>query len=125
MAVTSDEKVKAVHAYIGAFEKGDTEAVLALFADDATLEDPLGTPVRHGLDEIREFYAGSMVTGAKLELVGAPRCAADYVAFPFAVKLDWEGKKQTIEVIDTFRFNEDGKIAEMRAYSGPENMKAE
>jgi len=29
-----------------------------------------------------------------------------------------------IEVIDTFRLNDEGKIVEMRAYWGPENMKA-
>jgi len=66
-----------------------------------------------------------MATNAKLELLGEPRCAADYVAFPFAVELDWEGARQVIEVIDTFRFDADGKIVEMRAYWGPENVQAQ
>jgi steroid delta-isomerase len=121
---TTEQKLAAVHGYVAAFEKGDADAVVALFAADATVEDPLGTPIKRGHAEIREFYATSMATGAKLELDGAPRCAADTVAFAFAVKLDWGGQKTVIDVIDTFRLNEDGKIVEMRAYWGPENMKA-
>ena len=120
----SDEaKVAAVHAYVAGFEAGDAEAVVALFAEDATVEDPIGTPIKRGIDEIREFYTGSMATGAKLELLGEPRCGGDYVAFPFAVKLEWGGQKSVIEVIDTFNLDEAGKIAEMRAFWGPANMK--
>jgi len=121
---TTEQKLAAVHGYVEAFARGDAEAAVALFAEDATVEDPLGTPIRRGHDEIRAFYQGSMATGAKLELQGEPRCAADYVAFAFAVRLEWQGQKSVIEVIDTFRLNDAGKIVEMRAYWGPENMKA-
>ncbi len=121
---TPEQKLAAVHGYVAAFEAGSADAVIALFAEDATVEDPLGTPIKRGHAEIREFYATSMATGAKLELLGEPRCVADSVAFPFAVKLEWAGQKSVIEVIDTFRLNDAGKITEMRAFWGPENMKA-
>lgn len=121
---TTEQKLAAVHGYVDAFARGDAEAVVALFAADASVEDPLGTPVKRGHAEIRDFYTGSMATGATLELVGEPRCAADYVAFAFVVKLAWQGAAMAIDVIDTFRLNDEGKITEMRAYWGPENMKA-
>jgi steroid Delta-isomerase len=121
---TTEQKLAAVHGYVDAFAKGDAEAVVALFDSNATVEDPVGTPIKRGHDEIRAFYAGSMATGAKLELYGTPRCAADYVAFDFGVKLEWQGQKTVIDVIDTFRLDDEGKIVEMRAYWGPENMKA-
>jgi steroid Delta-isomerase len=121
---TTEQKLAAVQGYVEAFAKGDVEAAVALFAGDATVEDPLGTPIKRGHADIRPFYAMSMATGAKLQLLGAPRCAADYVAFPFTVTLEWGGQTSVIEVIDTFRLNEEGKITEMRAYWGPENMKA-
>lgn len=114
----------AVHAYVAGFEAGDADALAALFADDATVEDPVGTTPRRGREEIRAFYAQSVATGAKLELLGDPRCAGDFIAFPFAVKLEWQGRRQVIEVIDTFRINEAGKITEMRAFFGPANMKS-
>jgi steroid Delta-isomerase len=121
---TTEQKIAAVHGYVAAFDAGDAKAAAALFADDATVEDPIGTPIKYGRDEIHTFYAASMVTGAKLELTGDPRCGGDYVAFPFKVKLHWDGQDSAIEVIDTFRLNDAGKIVEMRAYWGPENMKA-
>ncbi|MBU6269030.1 MAG: nuclear transport factor 2 family protein [Sphingomonadales bacterium] len=119
-----DAMVAVVHAYIDGFARGDGDALAALFAQDATVEDPVGTPPKRGIDEIRAFYAASVATGATLELLGEPRCAGDSVAFPFAVKLEWQGRRQVIEVIDTFRFDAAGKIAEMRAYFGPANMKS-
>lgn len=121
---TTEQKLAVVHAYVAAFEAGSVHAAAALFADNATVEDPIGTPIKSGRDEIHAFYATSMATGAKLELTGDPRFAGDYVAFAFQVKLHWGGQDNVIEVIDTFRLDDDGKIIEMRAYWGPENMKA-
>lgn len=121
---TPEQMTGAVHAYVAGFAAGDVEAIVALFTDDATVEDPVGTPLKHGREEIRTFYAASVATGAKLELLGDPRCAGDFVAFPFAVKLEWGGKRTVIEVIDTFRIDDAGKITEMRAFFGPANMKS-
>ena len=124
MASSTEDKIRAVNAYINAFCDGDAEAVVEIYAKDATVEDPVGTPLKKGHDEIRKFYIGAMATGAKLELTGAPRCAGDYVAFPFSVNMNMNGKQSLIEIIDIFRVNEDGKVTEMRAFWGPENMNA-
>lgn len=121
---TQEQMIAVVDGYIAGFEAGDPERIAALFADDATVEDPVGSPVKLGKEEVRAFYAFSTATGAKLELLGEPRCAGDCVAFPFKVKLHWEGKDSWIEVIDTFRVNDAGKITEMRAFWGPANMKS-
>ena len=115
------DKVRAVEAYIAAFSRGDAEAVVALFAEDATVEDPIGSPAHKGRDAIRAFYVASMATGAKLTLEGPVRTAADYAAFAFSVSLNYGGEKR-VDVIDTFRFDEAGKVIEMRAYFGPDNM---
>lgn len=121
---TPEQMIAAVDGYIAGFEAGDPAMIAALFADDATVEDPVGTPIKSGKAEVLAFYTMSMATGAKLELMGDPRCAGDYVAFPFKVKLLWEGRGSAIEVIDTFRINDDGKITEMRAFWGAANMKS-
>jgi steroid delta-isomerase len=119
---TPEQMTAAVHGYVDAFDKGDPEAVVALFAPDAIVEDPIGTPPKVGHDAIREFYAASMQTGAKLRLEGPIRLATEYAAFAFRVELTMEGKSLTVDVIDTFKFNADGKVTEMRAYFGPSNM---
>jgi steroid delta-isomerase len=112
----------AVHAYVAAFAAGSADQVAALYAQDATVEDPIGTPVHHGREAIRAFYTQSMATGAKLTLEGPVRIVGDYAVFPFCVHLHYEGTDKRIDVIDTFRFNDANEVIEMRAYWGPTNM---
>ena len=122
MPVSTEDKLKAVDTYINSFSKPDVEAIVGLYADDATIEDPVGTPLKEGIDAVREFYTGAVANGAQLEATGTPRCAGDYVCFPFRAKLNLEGQESHIEIIDTFRFNEEGKVIEMKAFWGPENF---
>jgi len=112
----------AVHAYVAAFAAGSADQVAALYAEDATVEDPIGAPLHHGREAVRAFYAESMKTGAQLELLGPIRIAGDYAAFPFSVNLNYDGGTKRIDVIDTFRFNEANEVIEMRAFWGPGNM---
>lgn len=112
----------AVHEYVAAFDASAPERVAALFAADATVEDPIGTPPHVGHDAILGFYTASMQTGAKLKLQGPVRIAGPFAAFAFSVEMHWQGKDQRVDVIDTFRFNEDNKVVEMNAYFGPSNM---
>lgn len=120
--MTDIERMRAaVQGYIAAFEKGDPDAAAALYADDCTLEDPIGSVIR-GRDAVRAFYAQAMATGAKLRLEGPIRIAANNAAFPFSVNLTYDNSPKRIDVIDTFKFDAAGKIVEMRAFWGPTNM---
>ncbi len=112
---------QAVHTYISAFRDKDLDAIVKLFAPEATVEDPVGTPKHDGLAAIREFYGKSIELGAVLEQQGATRVGAEYAAFAFEARIPGMGR---VDVIDTFRFNEDGKIIEMRAFFGPDNFRA-
>ena len=112
----------AVHAYVEAFAKGDPDMAAGIFADDAIVEDPIGSEPRVGKAAIRAFYVQSMATGATLHLTGPIRIAAAHAAFAMQVRLHWDGKDMAIDVIDTFAFNTDGKVARMQAYFGPVNM---
>ena len=118
-----EKMIAAVHAYIAAFEKGSLDEVVALFAEDATVEDPVGGPVRRGRDAIRAFYRQPVALGSKLTLDGPIRIAADYAVFPFTVRVNQGGRTMQIEVIDAFRFNARNEVVEMRAFWGPANMR--
>jgi len=109
---------KAVHQYIEAFDKADITLIQSLYAEDAIIEDPVGTPVRKGMAAITEFYQGAFAAGAKLVLNGQPRCAGNTVAFTFDVVMG----NLKISPIDVFEMNEQGKVVSMKAYWGPENM---
>jgi steroid delta-isomerase len=112
----------AIHAYVAAFEAGSADQVAALYAKDATVEDPVGAPLHRGREAVRAFYAESMKTGAKLTLEGPVRIIGDHAVFPFSVHLNYDGGPKRIDVIDTFRFNEANEVVEMRAFWGPTNM---
>ncbi len=117
---TEEEMVRAVHSYVAAFDKNDAEMVVALYAENATVEDPVGSQPIKGIAAIRDFYTQVMTRGAKLRLQGAVRTTANYAAFAFSALFDAAGEKR-IEIIDTFRFDDQGKIVEMRAFWGPGN----
>ncbi len=122
MAISAADKVKAVEAYIAAYGRGDLAGILDVFADDATVEDPVGSPLLVGKEAIATLMGQGVAMGAKLTRLGAVRCAGNYAAFPFVVALEIEGRATRIEVIDIFKFNDAGKVVEMRAFFGPENI---
>jgi steroid Delta-isomerase len=109
----------AVQKYFTWFSHRDLDGVVGLFAEDATVEDPVGTEPNKGLAEIRAFYGRSIEMGATLEQQGTTRITAEYAAFAFHAIAPGMGH---VEVIDIFRFNEAGKVIEMRAYFGPGNV---
>lgn len=116
----NQDKIAAVHRYVEAFAKADINIIKELYASDATVEDPVGTDIHHGIDAIVAFYEGALQNEIKLTLSGDPRCAGDEVAFPFQVS----APGMTIDVIDVFKFNAEGKVASMRAFWGPGNIKS-
>ena len=109
---------KVVSMYAEAFEKADISIIQNLYAEDATVEDPVGSPPRKGHAEITEFYKSAFDMGVKLVLDGKPRCAGNSVAFNFHVIMG----DMKISPIDVFELNAEGKVQSMRAYWGPENM---
>jgi len=113
-----NDKLAAVDKYVEAFDKADIEIIKEIYAEDATVEDPVGTDLLLGIDAICVFYEGALSAGAKLALTGTPRCAGNAVAFPFQVSMPG----MIIDVVDVFEFNDQGKVASMKAYWGPENL---
>ena len=132
----SQQMKDAVQAYIDLFNAQDAQGIADLYAEDAVVIDPMGTPPKKGKAAILEFYTLAVKNGAKLELVGPTRIAGNSAAFPFkctvggmthvdgdvAVEVDLPKGGMIIDIIDTFQFNGDGKVTEMNAYWGPSNI---
>jgi steroid delta-isomerase len=96
--------------------KGDVDGIVALYAEDATLEDPIGSDVRHGHDSIREFYAASAGT-VVMKRTGPARVAGNEAATPLVVLMGPEGgDRSALDIISVMTFDDDGKIRSMRAY---------
>jgi steroid delta-isomerase len=115
----SQEQMKAaLQAYIDGFAAGDADAVLALFAEDAVVEDPVGTPEKRG-EEIAEFYRGAIGMGAKLSL-DTPIRGSHGSSAAMAFTVEMPGAR--ISVIDVFTFDDEGKVTSMRAHWGPDDL---
>jgi steroid delta-isomerase len=120
----SPEQIRSTaDSYIGALTAGDLEGVLALYAEDATVEDPVGNGTVHrGKAAIREFYASVVAMKIEGEVLEARVCGDDLL-FNFEITTHFdENSKATINVWDLMTHDEQGKVASMRAYWTPENM---
>lgn len=118
-----DTMKAALESYISAFNRADLEAIVALYASDATLEDPYGSAAVQGLDAIREFYRSSLKMGATLTLDTEIRGSmGNAAAMAFTARANTEGKSVEVKVIDVMTFNRQGQIQSMRAYFDHSNM---
>lgn len=121
----SDEQgmKRALQAYIDHFNASNPQAISALFADEATVEDPVGTPLISGRAAIAAFYERSVATGARLKLAAPIRGShGNAAAMAFDVELNMPQGPALIRVIDTFTFDAAGKFTSMRAFWGPGDM---
>ena len=113
------------------FNAQDAQGITDLYADDATVEEPYGTPAKAGREAILEFYTGAVKSGSTLKRTGPTQIASNMAAFAFTVyigglseeskgvDIDMPMGKMEIDVIDTFEFNKDGKVTAMKAYWDP------
>ena len=110
---------KAVNRYLETVSQGRPDDIAALYADHATVEDPVGTEVHIGRQAIRGFYTAA-VEGAdiKTEIVTL-RALGNEAAFFWRLMVGG----MTIEIISVMTFDDEGKIASMKAYWGPDNIK--
>lgn len=113
----------AVESYIAAFDNDDIDAIIALYADECSVEDPVGTTPVVGIEAVRAFYERSMKAQPRLTLQPPIRVAGNETAFAFTGVVNTPEGKLQFDVIDHMIFNEDGKIRQMRAIFGPDNMK--
>lgn len=113
----SAHKVSVVKKYMEAVSTDNLDLIREIYADNATVEDPVGSPQHEGIDAILAFYGRVKGLGVKLTLKDTPKCAGNAVAFPFTAVIG----PTTIDVIDVFEFDAKGKVVSMKAYWGAEN----
>ena len=114
-----------VNRYLSLVAKGSADDLVELFADDATVEDPVGGGEVHiGRRAIHSFYSG--VASAdnverEIELVTL-RVAGNEAAFGFRLTVKAAGSGMVIEPIGVMAFGDDGKVTAMKAYWSPNDV---
>jgi steroid Delta-isomerase len=109
---------QTVNRYLELVATGTADDVLALYASDATVEDPIGSDLRRGHDAIREFYAGFQDAKKETELAEL-RVAGSEAAFLWRLTLDTGNSRTQISPISLMAFDEDARITSMRAFWSP------
>ncbi len=121
MSELNDQQIKdALQAYVDAISGDDVEAVVALFTDDAVVEDPIGSDPQQGKDALRAFYQIAVDSVEKMTLEGNVRVRDHYGAAAMRAKV--KGADITMETLDVMEFNDAGLITKMTAYWGDSNM---
>ncbi len=106
---------------------GDVDGVIALFAEDATWEEPIGTIVERGREAIRARYTAALAgNGGHIAMVadGAVRIAGHHAVALSIATVNIAGVPTHIETANAIACNEQGEITDMKIYIGPTSFKA-
>jgi steroid delta-isomerase len=113
---TAEHIAEVVNRYIGLVAGGSADQMVELYAEDATVEDPVGGGEVHiGRQAIHGFYSAMEGVERECELVSL-RVAGHEAAFLFRLTVKGGDGAIRIEPIDVMVFNEDGEVAAMKAY---------
>ncbi|RDI54394.1 nuclear transport factor 2 family protein [Nocardia mexicana] len=115
---------EAVERYVQLVETGPTAEILALYAPDAVVEDPIGSDPRRGHAAIGELYDALAQVQRKTEL-HTLRINGNHAAVSFTLVTEAGGSRMTLSPIDVMEFDDDGRITGMRAYWGPDDMQVD
>ena len=114
MSVTAEHVRSVFQRYCDLVTAGDFDAIANLYAEDATVEDPVGSAPHRGREAIREFYRAS-AGAVRLELEGRVRSAGNEGAAAMIARPSADPALR-VETLDVMVFRDDGLIASMRAY---------
>ena len=115
MAASNDRILEVINSYVDLVSNGTADQIVALYADGATVEDPVGSEVRRTRESIREFYAtleGLQQQGKVL----TARIASGEAAFQFELATKAGDQTFTLSPIDVMTFDDDARITSMKAY---------
>jgi steroid Delta-isomerase len=118
---SAEQITQTVTRYLEFVSKGQPDDIAGLYADDATVEDPVGGEVHIGRQAIRGFYGTLENVKAQTEVLTL-RALGNAAAFHWTLSIDFGGNGMRIDIISVMTFDEESKIASMKAYWGQDNV---
>lgn len=113
---------QSVEKYIALLNDGSNTGAdfVALYAEGATIEDPVGSEARQGNAAIEDFY--NAIPATRSAVLNDIRVVAGEAVFGFDLSLEFPDNKMIIKPMDAMKFDEDGKITSMRAFWSDDNV---
>ncbi|GAB11405.1 putative delta(5)-3-ketosteroid isomerase [Gordonia araii NBRC 100433] len=108
-----------VDRYIELLTSGTAEQIADLYAEGASVEDPIGAPLRTTRDELVEFYGLICNLDEHVATLKWKKVVGDTAVFEFHLFTKAGDSGFEIQPIDIMTFDENGKIASMRAVWDP------
>lgn len=121
MAASTERIREVVERYVELVGSGSADEIVALYAEGATVEDPVGSDVRSSRADLHAFYATLEGLEQETRLLAA-RIAGGEAAFHFEVVTKADGVSYTLAPVDVMTFDDDGLITSMRAYWGDTDL---
>jgi steroid delta-isomerase len=121
MAASTERIREVVDRYVELVGSGTSDQIVALYAEAATVEDPVGSDVRTGHAAIKEFYASLDGLEKETRLLAA-RIGTGAAAFHFEIATRAGEQTYTVTPIDVMTFDDDGLVTSMRAFWGEADM---
>lgn len=123
--MATPEEIRAtIEAYAARMSARDKEGWLALFADDATFEDPVGSPVLVDRGQLAAFFDQTMALATELQLViDRPiTVCGDEAVMVFHVESLVGDQRYRVDIVDVFRVDDAGLITSQRAFWEPASL---
>jgi len=121
MAASKERILDVINSYVDLVANGTADEIVALYADGATVEDPVGSEVRTTRESIREFYA--TLEGLEQQgMVLTARVAGGEAAFQFELATKSGEQTFTLAPIDVMTFDDEGRITSMKAYWSDDDL---
>lgn len=114
-----DAMIAAVKTHCRAESEGDRDAWVALFADDAMIEDPVGSGnIHRGIEAIANvFWERAQSHKPQVQLLEKPiACGSEVIAL-IKAEIGPEGARQTYApIVAHFVFDDHAKVESLRAF---------
>jgi steroid Delta-isomerase len=117
--------VRTIERYQSTFSADDRDGWLALFTDDAVLEDPVGSSAHEGREAIAAFWdtVHARTDRGTVRMTQGPAVCGLEAAWAFELDVTVRGRRSLVDIIDHGTFTEDGRIRRIRAFWSPSTVR--
>ena len=117
--MTQEQQLRAQLAtYLECWRTNDKDRWLSLFAADAVITDPVGSPPHAGKAALDAFWdrVHQIPMTFHPEMQRAVVCDNEGMMIFRMLSRSEAGPGMAMDIVDTFRFNQEGLIEELKAY---------
>jgi steroid Delta-isomerase len=120
VASPSTEALKnTLDAYFAAIAARDPKRIAAVFAENGEIEDPVGSPIRRGREDIAAMFAAgvaALASHVEIKVLAALPSGNSVAAHWAMVARGKAGREVKTEGIDVLRVDADGLIVRAEGY---------